>query len=253
MTESYQPPEPISFVTVVNDFDELGYNLMASAVAGSKSHEWIVIDNTGNRLSGDLSKLYLDGLNRASHDLVFFFHQDVYIPDGWERQVFAALAELEALDPAWGVLGAVGVLPATAPPPKHRGHWADPHGSGFQYFGPLPAEVLSLDELWLGLRKSRGVSFDPALPGLHCYGTDLCLTASSLGLRSYAINAPVWHKYKDPTGKRVLSKLDSEKIMKRNTPEFLAALRLSKDYVGRKWRSRLPFRSTSMRWEVGEY
>ena len=199
--QPYRPLEPISFVTVVNDYKELEHNLLSSPVANSAFHEWIIIDNTDNLLSMDICKLYCSALVRARNDLVFFFHQDVYLPSGWEADVFAALSELEAIDPIWGVLGAVGVLPCGAEGEPMRGHWADPHRPAPQYHGPLPSEVLSLDELWLGMRKRRGLSFDPELPGFHCYGIDLSLTASKHGCRSYAIDAFVWHKYRDFSGK----------------------------------------------------
>jgi hypothetical protein len=94
-----KPPEPISFVTVVNDFAELRHNLLASPIAGSAFHEWIAIDNTGNRLSGNISKLYCEAQVRAANDLVFFFHQDVFIPAEWEGNLFKALSELETIDP----------------------------------------------------------------------------------------------------------------------------------------------------------
>jgi hypothetical protein len=248
-----EPREPISFVTVVNDFAELKHNLLASPIAGSAFHEWIVIDNTGNRLSDDICKLYCDAQARAAHDLVFFFHQDVYIPGGWERNLFRALAQLEMIDPNWGVLGAVGVLSSDASGPPMRGHWADPHQSERQFFGPLPCPVGSLDELWLGIRKRRGLSFDPELPGFHCYGIDLCLTAASQGLRCYAIDAFVAHKYRDANGAQITRTLASQKILQRSTPQFAAAVKSSKDYVAKKWRARLPFRSTSMAWEKSDY
>ena len=248
-----KPPEPISFVTVVNDFAELKHNLLASPLASSAFHEWIVIDNTGNRLSDDICKLYCDAQARAANDLVFFFHQDVYLPADWESNLFKALSELEAIDPNWGVLGAVGVSQCGPPGPALRGHWADPHQPKPQYFGPLPCAVSSLDELWLGIRKRRKVSFDPQLPGFHCYGIDLSLTAASRGLCSYAIDAFVIHKYMDPTGARITSKLDSQKIMQRSSPKFKHAVKSSKDYIGRKWFAQLPLRSTSMTWEKSDY
>jgi hypothetical protein len=79
------------------------------------------------------------------------------------------------------------------------------------------------------------------------------LTAASRGLRSYAIDAFVIHKYKDPNGALITSKFDSQKIMRRSNPEFQAATKLSKDYIGRKWFAQLPFRSTSMTWEKRDY
>jgi hypothetical protein len=243
--------ESISFVTVVNDFAELQHNLLASPIAASTSHEWIVIDNTGNRLSPHISKLYVEAQARAANDLVFFFHQDVYIPAEWERSFFKALRELEALDPNWGVLGAVGV-PQDGSPGLY-GHWSDPHAPNPQYSGPLPREVSSLDELWLGIRKRRGLCFDPKLPGFHCYGIDISLAAASRGFRSYAVDAFVAHKYKDSSGAPIKTATASKKIMQRSSPEFVQAAKISKDYVARKWHAQLPFRSTSMTWERSDY
>ena len=125
---------------------------------------------------------------------------------------------LESVDPNWGVIGAVGAILAAEngnAPKELRGHWCDPHG--YFSFGPLPHEVESLDEQWLGFRKSRGVEFDPDLPGFHCYGIDLSLTARESGLKSYAIDAFVWHKYRDSDGYLIRSKEDSAKIRERWT------------------------------------
>src|SRR4051812_49354761 len=102
--------EAITFVTVVNDFAELDHNLLASPVRADSAHEWILIDNVSNRLADSITPLYCDALECATHDLVFFFHQDVYLPDAWEEGMYAALYDLEASDPNWGVVGAVGVV-----------------------------------------------------------------------------------------------------------------------------------------------
>jgi arylsulfatase A-like enzyme len=242
--------EPITFVVAVNDGDELRHNLLGSPVARSREHEWLLVENTGNARYGSLSRLYDDALERARNDLVFFVHQDVFLPEGWEERLFPALAGLEALDPGWGVLGAVGVLPPVAGAPKAlRGHWCDP--SGYYRHGPLPHEVQSLDEQWLGVRKSRGLRFDPDLPGFHCYGIDLSLTARERGLKSYAIDDFVWHKYRDTRGYLIERREQSEKIRRRWTDEFMAEFRPSADYVERKWKKHLPFQTTSWTWGAG--
>ena len=250
---AFEPPEPITFVTVVNDFAELGHNLRASPVAASTVHEWMIIDNTGNRRSDDIGKLYCEAQARAANDLVFFMHQDVYLPAAWEAQVFEAIAQLEARDPAWGVIGAVGALPFGAPKPRLRGHWADPNHPHAPFFGPLPSEVVALDELWLGIRRRRGLSFDPALPGFHCYGIDLCLTAARRGLRCYAIDAFVHHQYKNAHGARITDKNAATKIRHYRSAEFARTAQPSKDYIRQKWRAQLPLRSTSMTWELDEH
>jgi len=249
---AFEPPEPITFITVVNDFAELAHNLRASPVAASPDHEWIIIDNTGNRRSGDICKLYGEAQARATNDLVFFLHQDVYLPAAWEGQVFAAIARLEERDLAWGVIGAVGALSFGAPKPWLRGHWADPYHPSAQYLGPLPCEVASLDELWLGVRRRRGLAFDSALPGFHCYGIDLCLTAASRGLRCYAVDAFVHHQYKDPHGALITDKHGAPKLRHRGSAQFEIAAQPSKDFIRQKWHAQLPLRSTSMTWEINE-
>ena len=161
--------------------------------------------------------------------------------------MFAGLLDLEKRDANWGVLGAVGALPPKPGVQKQlRGHWCDP--SGHWRLGPLPSEVDSLDEQWLGIRRSRGVKFDPEMPGFHCYGIELSLSARDLGLKTYAIDAFVWHKYRDPSGCLISKQEDSAKIRRRWSHEFMEEFEPSAKYVERKWRKFLPFQSTSWIW-----
>ncbi|MEM7230551.1 MAG: sulfatase-like hydrolase/transferase [Planctomycetota bacterium] len=241
--------EPISFVVALNDHDEYLHNLAASPIARSPHHEWMLIENEDNSKYGSISELYADALSKAKHDLVFFVHQDLFLPHGWEERVFGALAELEAKDPNWGVIGGVGALAPMAGEKKQlRGHWCDP--SGYHRMGTLPHEVQSLDEQWLGVRKRSGVDFDPDLPGFHCYGIDLSLAALERGLKSYAVDAFVWHKYKDSSGYLICERGDSSKIRERWGDAFMADFQPCADYVERKWKKYLPFQTTSWTWGV---
>jgi arylsulfatase A-like enzyme len=242
--------EPVSFIVAVNDWKELEANLLDSPVAKSAKHEWILVDNSDGHGSDGISKVYDDAARRAKNDLLFFMHQDLYLPHGWEARVATGLRELEAQDPNWGVLGAVGAILAAdnADAPKElRGHWCDPHG--YFSFGPLPHEVESLDEQWLGFRKSRGVGFDAELPGFHCYGIDLSLTAREGSHKSYAIDAFVWHKYRDRDGYLIRSKEDSAKICERWSDGFMRGFSPSADFVEKKWAKYLPFQTTSWAWK----
>lgn len=241
--------EPVTFIVAVNDREELRNNLLASPVARSGAHEWLLVENTGNSRYESISRLYREAAAGARNDLLFFVHQDVLLPEGWERRMFAALRELEAKDPKWGVIGAVGALPPIPGSSKQlRGHWCDP--SGYYRLGPLPAEVDSLDEQWLGLRKSRGIHFDPAMPGFHCYGIDISLAARDRGLKSYAIDAFVWHKHRDSNGYLVTRREDSAKIRRRWSQEFLDEFLPSARHVEEKWRRYLPFQTTSWSWGI---
>jgi arylsulfatase A-like enzyme len=239
--------EPISFVVAVNDQEELNHNLLSSPVAHSSRHEWLLIENAGNQRYDSISRLCDEACEQARHDLVFFVHQDLFLPEGWEARTFDALAELERIDPHWGVLGAVGALPLISGQTKElRGHWSDP--SGYHRHGPLPHEVQSLDEQWLGVRKTTGIRFDRKLPGFHCYGMDLSLTAREKGLKSYAIDSFVWHKFLDSDGHLVESRQQSAKIRRRWSDEFMAEFQPAANYVEEKWKKYLPFQTTSWNW-----
>ena len=243
----WAPPQgrrPISFVVAVNDEEELRHNLLASPIAGDPTHQWILVDNRRNRRFKDIARLYNEALEKAQNDLVFFFHQDVYLPAGWESQLHKSLRKLEAEDPRWGVIGAVGRLaPVNGKKGKVVGRSCDPQQ---MYSAPsFPFEVQCLDEQWLGIRRASGLTFDHHLPGFHCYGIDLSLTALQKGMKSYVVDAFIWHKYRDSDGCFIDSREKSTKIVARQSRRFRRAFQRSVGYVSAKWRDCLPVNSTS--------
>ena len=238
--------EPVTFVVACSDREVLEANLLASPVAQSGRHQWIVVDNASGSWSS-ISALYEDAASRAECGLLFFLHQDVYLPDGWESKVARALGSLERKDPDWGVIGAVGALAERERASSRcSGHWCDPHG--YHFIPPLPREVDSLDEMWLGVRREGRPAFDPNLPGFQCYGMDLSLTARAQGRASYAVDAFLWHKYRTGDGRAIERPEDSPSIESRWSDEFMASFLPSARYVEDKWRAQLPFRTTSWSW-----
>ncbi len=243
--------EPITFLVAVDDPQELRRHVLASPCFQHGAHQWLFVENVANRAYRSISRLYVDASHRARHDLRFHVHQDVFFPPDWEDRLFRALRELESRDPTWGVVGAAGRAIAAASAgeePPNIGHWSDPH----RYHAPevpMPAEVQVLDELWLGYRASRGIGFDPELPGFHCYGADLCMTARDLGLRSWVVDAPVVHKLFLPDGTLLERSAQSPKIPARATDAFRADFLRSADHVATKWSKYLPFQSTCHRYE----
>ena len=238
----------LSVVVVVNDWAEFDQHMSRSPLRTGQRHEWILFDNTENRLSGDLCNLYCRGLEQARGDLVIFAHQDVFFPPGWEQDFANAVDELARTDPDWGVIGSVGIaaMATIMSDSCLVGHWCDPRG--YRFNGPLPAPVQSLDEQWLCIRRNSGVTFDENLPGLHCYGVDICMQARARGLQCYAIDSFVWHKYLLADGTHPLAPHASSKIARRATQAFRDEVQPSYDYVAKKWRDRYPFFSTSMSW-----
>lgn len=238
--------EPITFVVAVDDPDELRRHVLASAAFLHGGHQWLFVENRRNRAYASISRLYRDAERKARHDLRFFVHQDVLFPPDWEDRLFAAFRDLDRKDPKWGVVGAAGRAPERpdGSEPPNLGHWSDPHKLHLPRTD-LPAEVQVLDELWLGVRASRGVRFDPELPGFHCYGADLCMTARDLGMKSWVIDAPVVHKLFLPDGTLIRESVASAKIAARRTDAFRADFLRSADHVSAKWAKYLPFRGTA--------
>jgi GT2 family glycosyltransferase len=175
-------PRPITFVVAVKSRGQiLEDNFLASpCFRVARDHQILIQENFVSA-----AKAYNDAIDRAVHDLIIFVHQDIIFPEPWLSQLERALDYLEVEDTRWGVLGCSGV---------------NPDGSGYRHVystglgvtGPpfeRPGPVQTLDEIVLILRKSSGLRFDDRLPGFHLYGTDICLRAAKMGMRSYAISA----------------------------------------------------------------
>jgi arylsulfatase A-like enzyme len=238
-----------TFVVAVDDPLELRLHVQASPIFQSENVQWLFVDNRHNRAYTSISKLYASAARRARGEWLCFLHQDVFLPPAWESQMIASLIEIGAKA---GVVGVAGRAPRSpgVPDPLNIGHWSDPH-KYHEPTVPLPAEVQILDELLMIVRADSGVTFDPDLPGFHCYGADLCLTARSKGMKSYVVDAPVVHKLFRPDGSLIETGDKTHKIASRQTPEFRADFMRSADYVRRKWAKYLPFEGTSYRWDLG--
>jgi arylsulfatase A-like enzyme len=239
---------PATFVVAVDDPAELRLHVLASPVFQSGTHQWLFVENAGNRAFTSISRLYHEAVRRARHELRLFVHQDVFFPPQWDSE-FAR--RLVGVPTDWGVLGVAGRAPRAAgdAEPPNIGHWSDPH-KYHKPTVPLPAEVQILDEMLLVVRADSDVTFDPELPGFHCYGADLCLAARDRAMKSYVVDAPLVHKLFRPDGSLIESSEDSPKIAARRTEAFRADFQRSADYVARKWSKYLPFESPSHRWDA---
>ena len=171
----------VTFAVAVNNRELFETNFLASP-GFQVSHEHQII---AQERFTSASKAYNDAIDRSSNDLIVFCHQDVFLPEGWLLELRRALERMEVLDPSWGVLGCYGETLAD----NGRGYV---YSSGRGIMGrPFedPAEVQTLDEIVLILRKSSGLRFDESLPHFHLYGTDICLRAARRQMKNYAISA----------------------------------------------------------------
>jgi hypothetical protein len=185
---------PLTFVTCVSNGEVLCANLLASPFLGVDSpHEVILVKNCPSAADG-LNR----GLGRARHEWVVCVHQDVFLPEGWDRRVVEQLRKAERQFGPAGVAGVYGVgkvFPRRSPDwPLMAGRigWVVDRGRLVQDGPELPARVVALDELLLVVPRDTPLRFDPAL-GFHLYGADICLQASGRGLAVVAVGALCHH------------------------------------------------------------
>lgn len=210
----------ITFVVAVNNREIFENNLLASpCLRRAHAHEVVVQEQFVSA-----TKAYNDALRRSSNDLIVFCHQDVYLPDAWPSDLKRALDYLDVYDPTWGVLGCSGMT-------VDRRHWRHMYSSGLGVSGARlahPEPVQTLDEIVLIMRKSSGLRFDEHLPHFHLYGTDICLRAAEMGMKSYAISAFCIHN----THQHLIL-----------GPEFYDCCR----HIKRVWKDCLPIQTTCVR------
>jgi Glycosyltransferase like family len=181
----------LSFVACASDEEVLRSNLLASpSLAPESGHEAFLVKNCPSAANG----LNL-GLARSSGEWVIGVHQDVFLPQGWDRRLALQIREAERRFGPVGVAGVYGVGPAMALSAslaaQRIGRVVD--RGRLLCDGPgLPALAATLDELLLVVRRDSALRFDPRL-GFHLYGADICLQAAELGLPVVVIDALCHH------------------------------------------------------------
>lgn len=176
----------ITFVACVNDASQLRANLLRSpCLAPGTPHELLMMRDSPNAAEG-----FNRGIDSATHDLIVFVQQDMYLPRGWDTVFTKGFEEAEAGFSPLGVVGAFGLRYRDGEI-VHVGRVVD-RDKLLDMSVPLPAEVDGIDEILLAVRRSTPLRFDPAL-GFHLYGADICLSARARGLRIAIIEAPCFH------------------------------------------------------------
>lgn len=172
----------IAFVTLVNDraqFDDCQRSLREQV---DPLPEWLAVEP--NAKGWNAAQGLNHGIAELDADWVVCVHQDVLFPPGFWQRLSDGLGSQPAEVALAGLVGCQRNG-------RFRGHIHDPNGHC--YWGPVPDEVLTLDEVLIAVRKSSGLRFDAAVPGFHCYGSDLCFQADERGLRAVVLDAPVVH------------------------------------------------------------
>jgi hypothetical protein len=171
----------LTFAVATNNREILEKNLLASpCFKEPHSHQILAQEGYPSAVQA-----YNNAIDRSVNDLIVFSHQDILFPESWLTDLEKALAYLESADPNWGVLGCYGRT-------RDDGDRGYIYSLGLGVLGgpfETPAEIQTLDEIVLIVKKSSGLRFDDSLPDFHMYGTDICMAAAKRGMKSYAIPA----------------------------------------------------------------
>ena len=188
MSETIRLPD-LMLVTGVSRIDVLSARLAASPCLQRGGLPWVAHFNCDS--AAKAFNATLDSRPRA--DWLVWVHQDVLLPDGWDRQFLAALAQADSLIPRLAVVGVYGIDLQG----RRAGHVLD-RGRLLREPQPLPCEASSLDEVLVAVRTSSRLVLDPELR-YHFYATDLVLAARQQGWAAAVVDACCEHWSDTPT------------------------------------------------------
>ena len=153
-----------------------------------------------------------------------WIHQDVYLPEGWDRLFIENLEHVQSQFTNLAVVGLYGVA-GHAPHTVRAGKILD-RGKALYEATPLPFLVDSVDELLIATRADLHIGFDPAL-GFDLYGTDVVLSAQARNLVAAVIEAPCEHWSDTPS-------------LPPFPPALIERITRSANAFETKWQNRLP-------------
>jgi hypothetical protein len=210
----------LSFLVCVNDAAVLERCLLRSpCLLPAVGHQLIVVEGARSAAEG-----FARGRPFACNEWIVMVHQDVVLPENWDKRFASGIEQALQMFPETAVVGVFGVTAEG----KFVGHVND---RGRWIGSPLaaPVRVRSLDELLFAVRTDSGLKLDPRL-GFHLYATDLILSAEAEGFCAVAVNAPCSH----------LSALPEKWYKSPVVHDFLASTSVFED----KWKALLPVITT---------
>jgi hypothetical protein len=211
----------LMFVTCVSNIEVLAQRLLASPCLKSGGYRLNAHFNCSSAAQAFNAAIASD--DKQATWLVWV-HQDVFLPEDWDRTFVHALGEAQAQFPKLAVVGVYGVVD-TGNNARRAGHVLD-RGCVLREPCALPCLVDSLDELLFAVRMDSGLRLDPNL-GFDFYATDLVLQAQAAGLQSAVVEAYCEHWSLMPSKGMVSSQV---------TQRILASAKVFES----KWAHRLP-------------
>jgi hypothetical protein len=156
--------------------------------------EYLIVDNSETNQM-DAYQGINTFLQKAQGEYIILCHQDILLIEGQSniQNLDKRIAEMNALDPHWGVLGNAGCKDRLYDrfyiKIAYPGNKFDISG-----FDPLPQEVCSIDENFMLVKNSANLAISGDISGYHFYGLDLCMVANLLGYKAYVIDFLLVHK-----------------------------------------------------------
>lgn len=179
-----------SICSLVTDLEEYALMRASFLEAGfnDDNSEFIYIDNSlSNKHDG------YSGINRflnlAQGKYIILCHQDILLKYDKLQNLEEKIAEMDSIDPDWALLGNAGYRDFN----RVALRITDPYGES-RNFGPFPAQVKSLDENFILVKRSANLALSHDMNGFHLYGTDLCIFSAMLGYNAYVIDFHLYHR-----------------------------------------------------------
>lgn len=185
MLKSSSDLPTLSFITGVSRLDVLQKHLARSPCFAAHGASLTACLNAPSA-----AQAFNAAVLTCQTDWLVWVHQDVFLPEGWEKRFAEQLQIAQAQWPSLAVAGVYGVR-GQGLSAQHVGHVLD-RGNLLAPQAAMPSLADSLDELLVAVRVSSGLQMDPDL-GFDFYGTDLVLQAQAKGMCCAVVDAYCEH------------------------------------------------------------
>ena len=180
----------LSFVTCASNSEVLTQRLLASPCLRQGGWPLAVYFNATSAAQGFNAAMAAAQSTSDGSTWLVWVHQDVFLPEGWDKRFCLALDSAVQKFPRLAVAGVYG-LAGSGAAARRVGHVLD-RGKLLRESTPMPCLVDSLDELLFAVRVDSGLKLDPAL-SFDFYATDLVLQAQQLGWQCAVLDACCEH------------------------------------------------------------
>jgi glycosyltransferase involved in cell wall biosynthesis len=191
----------VSFITCVSDIRQYKDLVVSSLLKNQTKKQFDIIPVFNFDNSYSAARALNIGMSRSRSDLVVLCHQDAGFFEPWIDILYDRIEEIEKTTKNWGVLGTGGVMKhdekfGIAYNSRKEVIWK--HGDKSKHI----AQVQTVDEVCVIIKKSSGLMFDELFDGFHFYGADIALESITRGFVNYGIWNPTIH---DWTGRSLVT------------------------------------------------